>query len=150
MNPQNCLDDERTLEAIDGLVDSGITLYVVGIAASDWTAVLNQMASHGGTDAAIMVDDPTSIEDAFEAITGTVASCEWEIGEPDPDADPNFVNFYFDDEQVPMDAEGECDEGWAWANEEETRVIFCGSFCDRLLSGSVGNVRATYGCPTLI
>jgi hypothetical protein len=149
-NVYNCLDDVRTLSVIDGLHVAGTQVFVIGIRASEWTAVLDSMAAHGGTGAAIMAEDTASIEAAFSEAAGAAASCEFELGSPDPSADPDLVNFYFDGVAVPMDAEGECDAGWAWIDDAHTRVRFCGVACDRLRSHAVTEVRATFGCPTII
>jgi hypothetical protein len=149
-NMLNCLDDARTNDVIDALRAAGIGVFVIGIAVSDWRAVLDEMASRGGTGAAIMADDPASIQAAFEAVTGAVSSCEFEIGEPDPSADPDLVNFYFDGDRVPFDADGLCDDGWLWVDEGHTRVRFCGPRCEALRDRDVAEVRATFGCPTLI
>jgi hypothetical protein len=79
-------------------------------------------------------------------------TCEFDMRPPSPLADPTLVNFYFDDVGVPGDnTDGTCDDGWAWMNPpEHDRVKFCGSYCDRIMEGTVGSIRATWGCPTII
>jgi hypothetical protein len=148
-SPGNCLDDVATDGVIDELLAAGIKVYVVGIAASEWRDVLDTMARRGGTGSAILADDPATIEAAFAEIAGSVISCDYEIGEPDPSADPNLINFYFDGVAVPFDNDGECDDGWAWSDDAHTRMRFCGSYCERLARGMVGTANATYGCPTI-
>ncbi len=149
-NVYNCLDDVRTLGAIDRLRTAGIQVFVIGISVSEWREVLDSMAARGGTTAAFMAEDPAAVEVAFSEAAGAAASCEFEIGSPDPSADPDLVNFYFDDEGVPMDTEPPCDAGWEWANDAHTRVRFCGAYCDQLRTHAVDEVRATFGCPTII
>ena len=146
---ENCLDDEATYDAIDDLVSLGVTVFVVGITASAWRDVLDRMALLGRTGLAFMAEDPEAMQDAFEEITGSVTTCEFALHDPGPLVDPTLVNFYFDGEAVPMDAEGECDAGWAWTDDAMSRVMFCGPYCDSLLAGDVGGVGATFGCPTL-
>ena len=149
-NIYNCLDDARTFSVIDSLHEAGIRVFVIGINTSAWVETLNSMAARGGTGSAIMADDLETIVGALTEVTGAAASCEFELGSPDPSADPDLVNFYFDGEPVPLDDDGTCDNGWSWVDEAHTRVRFCGTYCEQLRSHTVAEVRATYGCPTII
>jgi hypothetical protein len=146
----NCLDDARTYAVISELRAVGIQTFVVGIAVSAWRTVLDEMALRGGTGAAFMAEDAASIRTAFEDIAGAIASCEFDMRSPSPSADPGLVNFYFDGEAVPRDRDGPCDNGWAWMDEEHTRIQFCGTYCSDLLGRRVGEVTATWGCPTIL
>lgn len=146
----NCLDDERTLQAISDLRDVEVDLYVLGIAVSEWVDVLDEMALQGGTEAAYMVDEPLEIEEELDSITEGLTTCEVVVRPPEPVADPNKVNFYVEGVRVPRDSEGDCDEGWTWMDDQHEHVVFCGSWCERLRSGEVDDVIATFGCPTLI
>jgi len=143
----NCLDDARTLAAIDAMRADGIRTFVIGMstAAVEWGDVLGQMAEHGGTERFYAAEDPTELQAAFEAITGMVATCEFDLN-PSDAADPNQVNFYFDDEVVPRDPTSS--NGWNWTDEDT--ITFYGSYCDLIMSGSVGVISAKYGCPTII
>jgi hypothetical protein len=80
------------------------------------------------------------------------ATCEFDMRPPSPLADPTLVNFYFGDTPVPGDNDdGVCDNGWAWMNPPaHDRVQFCGSYCDAIMAGTSGGIRATWGCPTII
>ncbi len=150
-NNLNCLDDARTMGIVEDIRAAGIQIFVLGIGTSEWMDILNEMAARGGTGAAFPAEDPASIRTAFDDIAGSIASCEFDMRAPDPSADPTRVNFYFDEVVVPSDnADGTCDDGWAWTDATHTRVQFCGSYCDRLLGGSVGNISATWGCPTVL
>jgi hypothetical protein len=150
LNPLNCLDDVRTYGVIDELNATGIRLFVLGIGTSTWMDVLDQMAWRGGTDHAFLAEDPASIRATFEEIAGSIASCEFDMRSPSPDADPNLVNFYFDGAAVPRDDDGECDNGWRWTDADHDRVVFCGTHCDALLGSTVTDVSATWGCPTIL
>ena len=151
LNPGNCLDDVRTNEVLTDLAGSGVQVFVLGIGTSEWTDVLNTMAASGGTGSAFFAEDPDSIRATFEEIAGAVATCEFDIEAPDPTADPTLVNFYFDGVAVPGDtADGTCDNGWGWMNPDHTRMQFCGTYCDQIMTGSVGAVTATWGCPTIL
>lgn len=146
--PLNCLDHERTYQAVADLNGNTVDVYVLGIDASAWADVLDEMARLGGTEAAYFASDPSAIEDDLESITQGLTTCEVVLDEPEPVADPEKVNFYVDGERVPHDPE--CTEGWAWDDEQRSRVVFCGSWCERIRSGEVDDVTATFVCPTLI
>ncbi|NMC69051.1 MAG: VWA domain-containing protein [Myxococcales bacterium] len=150
INNLNCLDDARTMAIVEDIRASGIQIFVLGIRTSEWSDILNEMAARGGTGGAFFAEDPASMRAAFEDIAGSIASCEFDMRAPDPSADPDRVNFYFDGVVVPSDSDGTCDNGWAWTDGTHTRVEFCGSYCDDLLGRRVTNVSATWGCPTVL
>lgn len=150
LDPRNCLDDQRTYEVIDQLRGVGIRSFVIGVSATEYQSVLNEMALRGGSEAALMANDPESVLSAFQAVIGSVASCEFDLGDVDPSADQELVNIYVDGTHVPMDTDGACDEGWRWADLEHHRVMFCGTSCDVVRGGQGVGIRATFGCPTLI
>jgi hypothetical protein len=143
----NCLDDLSTLAAIDAMRADGIQTFVIGMstAAVEWGDVLDQMAEHGATERFYPAEEPAELQAAFEAITGMVATCEFDLN-PSDAADPNQVNFYFDGEAVPRDPAGE--NGWNWIDGDT--IAFYGSYCDRIMGGSVGVISAKYGCPTIM
>lgn len=147
---ENCLDEVRTYEAISDLRAVEVDVYVLGIDISEWVDVLGEMAARGGTEAAYMADEPLQIEEALESITEGLTTCEVVVRPPEPVADPDKVNFYVEDVRVPRDTDGDCDEGWTWMDDQHVYVEFCGSWCERLRSGEVDDVIATFGCPTLI
>jgi hypothetical protein len=150
-NPGNCLDDLRTNAVLGDLLAGGVQVFVLGIGTSSFADVLDAMAVAGGTEHAYFAEDPATILPTFEDIAGMAATCEFDVSEPDPSADPTLVNFYFDDVAVPGDnTDGTCDDGWGWMNAEHTRVQFCGDYCTAIMTGTVGSIRATWGCPTII
>jgi hypothetical protein len=146
--PEACLDDEACYEALDELLGDGVKTYVLGMgswAAAD-SEVMNHMAEHGGTGSFYPAEDPGEIITAFEAIMGTVVlSCRFDL-HPTEDVDENKVNFYIDGELVPMDPSHE--HGWDYVDEDT--VEFYGEWCERIMSGDISGVSATYGCPTIV
>ena len=97
-----------------------------------------------------MAHEHAAIQTGLEEIVGRVTTCEFAVEEPSALADPGLVNFYLDGNQVPMDRDPECDFGWRWVvGRSQRHVLFCGPHCDAILDGEVGEVRATFGCPTL-
>jgi hypothetical protein len=111
---------------------------------------LNVIAQNGGTafDTYLVASDGDELQDAFEAIASSVIGCVFTIDEPEATADPENVNFYFDDEVVPYDPDCEYGVGWTWTDETHTEVLFCDEACVELQGGSVGTVSAKFGCPS--
>jgi hypothetical protein len=128
----------------------GITGTTTGLLADE----LNAIASHGGTafTTFLRADDEAGLTAALDSIASSVITCEYVLDDPRPGADPNHVNFYLDDVTVPRDAD--CTEdagaGWDWVDPEHTTVRFCGDFCARIRSGTIGEISATFGCETII
>jgi hypothetical protein len=146
--PEACLDDVATYAALDALYSDGIPTYVLGMGS--WLGadrdIMNAMAEHGGTGAFYPAETPADLLSAFEAIMGTVVvSCRFDIS-PGPEADPTKVNFYIDGEVVPRDETHT--NGWDYVDEDT--IEFYGTWCDRIMSGGIDGVTATYGCPTII
>jgi hypothetical protein len=145
--PNNCLDDLRTYAALDALRSDGIKTYVIGMsgAAVNWGEVMQDMAEHGGTEDFYAAENPEDVQAMFDTITSLVSKCQFSI-EPSEVPDPWLVNLYLDGELLPMDPEGRT--GWAWASE--TRIEFFGPPCNMIVTGTVDDIKATYGCPTFV
>jgi hypothetical protein len=144
---EQCLDDDAAYAALDALREDGIPTYVLGMGA--WLGadrdIMNAMAEHGGTGSFYPAETPAGILSAFEAIMGTVVvSCRFDL-HPGDDVDPTKVNFYIDGDLVPRDT-GHAN-GWDYVDEDT--IEFYGTWCDRIMSGSIDGVTATYGCPTI-
>ena len=80
----------------------------------------------------------------------TIVSCIFNIDDPDVTADPDLVNFYFDDLLIPMDDDCSSGSGWRWANDEHTQVEFCPDSCDQIKNNEVDMITAKFGCATVI
>ncbi|MBW2261828.1 MAG: VWA domain-containing protein [Deltaproteobacteria bacterium] len=146
--PEACLDDAATYAALDALLADGIPTYVLGMGA--WLGtdreIMNNMAEHGGTTSFYPAETPAGLLSAFEAIMGTVVvSCRFDI-HPGEEVDPTKVNFYIDGEIVPRDTSHAA--GWDYVDEDT--IEFYGVWCDRIMSGGISGVTATFGCPTLL
>lgn len=148
--PLNCLDDARTLEAIERFAELDIQVFVLGIMASRWQDVLDEMSRRGGTERAYMIENQEAIAATFEEITRGLTTCEVAFRDPGPVADPALVNFYIDGVPVPLSDGDRCGWGWRWSDDRHRRVTFCGPFCEMLRDGEVDDVVATFGCPSLI
>jgi hypothetical protein len=146
---------EMVGEVSADLAAVGVLTYVIGFGYLGDPLFLEAIADNGGTGADVIdVDDYAAFETALGTVVGSVVSCTYDIGEPDPSADPDDVNFYFETDSgetvVPYDAECAAGSGWMWANEEHTQITFCEAACDELRSGEVDSVTVEWGCPTVV
>lgn len=142
----NCLDDVRTYAALDELFEDGIRTFVIGLssAAVDWGDVLHAMAVHGGTETFYAAESPDQVAEIFNDITSLVSKCEFYI-EPSEVPDDRLVNLYFDGRVVHLDPESLT--GWNWIGDDS--LEFYGPSCQKIVSGEVDEITATYGCPTI-
>jgi hypothetical protein len=93
----------------------------------------------------------TELEDAFWTIADSVLSCKFDIEEPEPTADPDKVNFYFDGtDLIPYNEDCPDGTGWTWTDATHTMIQLCDDSCDTLQEGGVTEVVAKFGCPTII
>lgn len=146
--PEACLDDQACYGALEALLADGIKTYVLGMGS--WAGadrdVMNEMAARGGTGSFYPAENPDQILTAFEEIMGAiVVSCQFDL-HPTEDVDENEVNLYVGGEKVPRDTSQT--NGWDYV--DDNTVEFYGEWCDRILSGDVEGVGATFGCPTLM
>jgi len=146
--PEACLDDEACYDALDDLLGDGVKTYVLGMGS--WSGadgdIMNAMAEHGGTVEFYPAENPDEILAAFEEIMGTiVVSCRFDI-HPTDEVDADKVNFYIGGEIVPQDPSHT--SGWDYV--DENTIEFYGEWCDRIMSGDVSEVSATFGCPTYV
>ncbi len=146
---KSCLDATASINAVAGLRNSGIPVFVIGIPGSAaYSTLLDQLATVGGTALPttpryFRVD--TANEEAILAAlrkvaAKIVATCEFKLREPPKD--PNLVNVYFDDVVVPRTDES------SWTLEGDT-VRLVGEACRRVMDGEVLDVRVIAGCPTV-
>ena len=145
--PEACLDDEACYAALDDLLADGIKTYVIGMGA--WLGgdaeIMDEMARRGGTEHFYPAEAPAELLAVFDDIMSTVVvSCRFDLN-PSEFADPTKVNFYIDGEIVPRDTTHM--SGWDYVDEDT--IEFYGTWCDRIMSGDISGVTATYGCPTM-
>jgi hypothetical protein len=114
---------------------------------------LNKIAENGCTakTSYLEAEDGAALIRVFDDIINAMFPCEYDIAQPDPTkADPALVNFYFDGTSIRRNDDKDCEDGWQWTNDDKTKMKFCKTSCDQLKSGSVNEVKATFGCPTVI
>ncbi|MCP4674125.1 MAG: VWA domain-containing protein [Deltaproteobacteria bacterium] len=147
----------NTRNILSGIVDdmkdvSGIKTIAIGFGNVGGTAKeqLNAIARNGGSsfNEYIPAADGPALEAALDEIAKSIRPCRYFIEQPDQEFDPSKVNFYFDNDKVDRDRKHE--NGWDWTSSNELEVEFFGESCEQIKDGAVGEVNATFGCPTLI
>lgn len=149
----NCLDDARTYEAIDGLQagDPAVPVWVVGLPGTEsYTDVLSEMARRGGTARAVDpvyydARSPEELAAAFEEIAASLVSCTFTLDVPPED--PDGLRVFIDDEEVPESVGGS--DGWRWVGADFTTLELLGRFCEMLSDGATHDVAAYYDCDTV-
>jgi hypothetical protein len=149
-DPEDCLDTQATVTAVNTLAQAGVPTYVVGVPGSGpYTGVLDQMALAGGTarsTAPYYYAVSTSDQAAFASTLSTVAAqvtatCTLVLSAPPPD--PTRVNVYLDGTVVPADPVN----GWTLSG---STVTLEGTTCAEVLSGAALSLRIVAGCPTVL
>lgn len=91
---------------------------------------------------------------AFDAIRGSVASCEFTLDKPDGTAlvaDPGKVNVVFTSNGKGTTVPQNAADGWTYDDPTNpTKVIFHGAACDRVKTEADGKVEIELGCKTLV
>jgi von Willebrand factor type A domain-containing protein len=132
------------------LLDAGVKSIVIGFGGDSSLQKLNVIAANGGTQFNKYIDaqNQAQLQAAFEEIASSVVACIYDIDEPDAKADPDEVNFYFDGDVVGYADDCSGGVGWTWVDNTHSQVEFCDQECEKLISGSVNNISARFGCPT--
>ncbi len=134
------------------LLAAGIKTVVIGFGSGVDPDQLNGIAEEGGTpwNTYFTASDQLSLENAFDQIAASVIGCTYDIDEPSAEANPDEVNFYFDDVVLAYDEDCQTGAGWTWVDAEHTQVEFCDQACTDLKAGNVSEISARFGCPTVI
>ncbi len=147
-NPGNCLDDVRTIAALDAITASGLPTWVIGIQnASDavFIDVLNRMAVAGGKPRATSprfypANSPSQLTQALTTIRDQVGSCTF-LTTSVPDAQGD-IRVILNGREVPEDPTGQ--EGWSWADRSNGELVFAGVAC--VEASTLAVVTANVGC----
>lgn len=138
--------DESVL-AIERLRAAGVTTYVLGFGSGFGSdpAVLNRMASAGGTPRPFSAGSAAELDAALDEIAAEIAppSCTVELG--GPTRNPMLFQVRFDGgELIPRDMS----RGRGWDYDEGTNTItFYGPDCAEIQAGDVDEVQVDFGCP---
>jgi hypothetical protein len=136
--------------------------FVVGLPGVNIT-VANQIAAAGGTTSAILVTDPTKVEeqfrDALAAVRGKAVPCE--IAIPDKvskgEIAYGLVNVEYEKGGAPppelilQDATCASGVGWRYDDPSKpTKIILCPKTCDAIHADPKAKVDVLLGCATKI
>jgi hypothetical protein len=169
--PKACLDDTRTLKAVQALHDKGIKTYVVGVpGSSPYAALLDQLAVAGGTGrlgstAYYDVAHVSELGDVLDSIGAEVIlSCHLRLDDDPPDHEQ--VNVYLDSRVLTYGSP----DGWRWTGSSTDggdddasldssaeaaapsykEIDLTGAACSDLEGGKVRRLEITFGCKTEI
>jgi hypothetical protein len=145
----SCLDSQPTIDAVKAIAAQGVPVYVIGVPGSaPYAALLDELAQAGGTARAsepyyYAVD--TSDQSAFTAVISSVAakitgSCTLKLNQVPPDA--TLVNVFLGGTVLPQGGTN----GWSLSGQT---VTILGSSCQKIMNGTVVDVRVVAGCPTV-
>ncbi|MCP4675480.1 MAG: VWA domain-containing protein [Deltaproteobacteria bacterium] len=131
--------------------DNPIMTFAIGLSGEN-PEDLNALANNGGTGYAQYFDaqDPTILNSVFGEIAEQALSCTYNFGDIEDGADRNQINVYFGDDIIGYDEDCTKSQGWDWVDDDHTEIIFCDQACETLKSGAVEDVRATFGCTTVV
>lgn len=131
-------DITGTVAAIQAAAAAGFKVYVIGIGPS--VGNLDNFAQAGGTNKYYPATSAADLASALAAISKAVSSCTFTM--PSAPPDPNNLAVYVGGKLVNKDASN----GWSFGSNSQT-VVFNGTTCDTIKSGSAGNVQVLFGCP---
>jgi hypothetical protein len=147
--PELCLDTQPTVDAVAAIAAAKIPVYVVGVPGSaPYAQVLDQLAQAGGTARAgepqyyaIDTADTAALLQVLSGIAAKITgTCTLDLGSTPPD--PDLVNVFFDERALPQMGP----DGWML---DGNTVTVLGASCQKILNGSVLDVRVVAGCPTV-
>ncbi len=148
-SPYDCLDSNPTYEAVKDFADAGVPVFIMGIPGSaPYASLLDQLAQAGGTARAseplyyaVGSADQQALEDALSAIAATVTgTCTLALNAA---PNPTLVNVFLDEQ--PLAQSGP--DGWTL---DGAVITILGASCQKILAGSILDVRVVVGCPTYI
>lgn len=142
-----CLDDARTVEAVENLARAGVGTYVVGYDVDEWSEVLDRLAAAGGTPFPnyLPVSDRSTLETALGDIAQTLASCSFSISAIPPSY--RYVRVRLDGTDL-THASRNPDSGWELVGE--TTIELKGRACTAFQNGDIGAVEITVECEPVI
>jgi hypothetical protein len=143
----NGADDANAIAMVTTQLNRGFGTFVVGLATSNdaqATMTLTSMSANGGHPRAgtpnyYLANNTDELVAALATITGQVRSCTFALSGAPPD--PANVKVQADGVTVPASAT----DGWGY-NPSMTSVILTGTYCSRVLDGTIMNVTVLFGC----
>jgi hypothetical protein len=117
-----------------------VKTYVIGLGVG--ASAIDQIAQAGGTTQSIPSNNQTELDNAFNQVAASVASCEYVLDTAPPGTDKLFVYFNDDPTGIPADPTN----GWSY-DPVTKKLEFHGSACDQVKSGTITDIDVVYGCP---
>jgi hypothetical protein len=141
-NPDQCLDDVRTVETITRHATQGLPTYVIGIedSAGEFSDVLDAMANAGGRPRAsgahryYAATSAAELDDALVTIRNQVGGCVF-LSVSVPSADGS-ISVTANGAIVPFDPTGK--NGWSWANRANGEIVLSGDACAAVTAADGG------------
>jgi hypothetical protein len=149
--PNQCLDDTRTIDRITAQTKKGIPTYVIGIEDEgdlQFSSVLDAMAVAGGrpqTGASHKYyagNSEAELEDALVVIRNQVGSCTF-LTSSVPDAH-GTITVTIDGVPLPFDPTRT--NGWAWNSQDNGEIVLVGDACARLTKEPSAKLSADVAC----
>jgi von Willebrand factor type A domain len=156
--PQMCTvtdnpsEDGATEQAVANAVTMGFKVFVIGIGnVSSAVTTLNKLAVNGGeaqsgaATSYYAATDPTSLEDALNAIVGKVASCTLPLPSKPQVPDNVVVEDVETKTTIPQDTSHT--NGWDYTDATDTAIQLYGTACEDVTNGTYTDVEIFEGCP---
>ncbi|MCU0664936.1 MAG: hypothetical protein MUC50_21755, partial [Myxococcota bacterium] len=173
-----CLDHTATYNIAEQLATAGIKVFVIGVGnqLAAWDDVMTSIASHGGTTDYYPANNPATLDDVLETITGAAVECTFDVDWSSvPAVDDkgaavdkkcNKVRVFGLNKNGQRDTINysfECQDptGWQWqglATEMDPDVVdntpleqcgtieLCPDACKALKQATYSTVTASFGC----
>jgi hypothetical protein len=149
--PNQCLDDTRTVDRIAAQAKNGVPTYVIGIedqGDASFARVLDAMAVAGGRPQAsgshkyYSGNSEPELESALVTIRNQVGVCTY-LTSSVPDA-RGSITVTVDGAPLPYDPTKT--EGWAWTSQDNGEIVLVGDACARLTAEPDPKVVAQVSC----
>lgn len=143
-----CIDDARTLDALNRHAEAGIPTWIIGIGGDvTGTTLLDAMALAGGRPSSgarrsLSALSPTELQAAFVQIREELSACVFTAPSV-PDANGGLV-VMLDGVIVPGDASGT--DGWVWSSQARGELTLRGSWCAKAIAAQSPVVRISVTC----
>lgn len=137
---------------ITAALTAGFPTFVVGVDMKSSVDRLNRMATAGGRPRPITAANPAAfypastqaeLTAALQTITGSVASCVFELNPPPPVPDNIAVDF--NGQRAARDPARM--NGWEYTSPAHTSLEVFGAFCETIKKEPTNQVDIKYGCP---
>lgn len=107
----HCLDEDRTVDAVEALAMQGVSTYVIGYSVSEWKDTLDAMAAAGTPGGTYFpVENASDLEASLGGIAQGITSCSFQL-ENTPE-DITYVSVSLNGDDVPHTSQSGSGDGW--------------------------------------